>query len=149
MTIKRCFFVAALVLSSGVSAAPAGQEEAADVAWLVEVLELGPGSVVADIGAGGGELSLAIAPHVGAAGRVYASELGDSLERLEQGVEEADATNVTVIEASLDRTNLPESCCDAVFTRFVYHHFSDPPGPESHRVPFPVRQRPVDQSPPV
>ena len=127
-TMRRCLFVATLMLLGGVAAAPAGQQVAADVAWLVEVLELGPGSVVADIGAGGGELTIAIAPQVGAAGRVYASELGgDSLEQLEQAVASAGVTNVTVIEAGLDQTNLPEVCCDALFTRFVYHHFADPP----------------------
>ena len=126
-TMRRCVFAATLLLLGSAAAAPAGQEEATDVAWLVEVLELGPGSVVADIGAGGGELTIAIAPLVGAVGRVYASELGDdSLERLEQAMESAGVTNVSVIEAGLDRTNLPEVCCDALFTRFVYHHFADP-----------------------
>lgn len=126
-TMRRCSFAATLMLLGCAAAAPAAQEDAGDVAWLVEVLELGPGSVVADIGAGGGELTIAMAAHVGAAGRVFASELGDdSRARLEQAVESADVANVTVIEAGLDRTNLPAVCCDAVFTRFVYHHFADP-----------------------
>jgi hypothetical protein len=38
------------------------QDDAADAARLIEVLELRQGSVVADIGAGSGELAVQIAP---------------------------------------------------------------------------------------
>ncbi len=125
---RRCFFVVVLTLLGAVSPVLAGQEDAEDVGWLVDMLGLGPGLVVADIGAGGGELAIAVARQVGSSGRVYASELGsDSLERLEQALGLAGVTNVTVVEAGLDSTNLPDLCCDALFTRFVYHHFADPP----------------------
>jgi ubiquinone/menaquinone biosynthesis C-methylase UbiE len=35
--------------------------------------------------------------------------------------------NVVVLEGHADRTNLPDACCDAMFVRYVYHHFGDPP----------------------
>ena len=103
------------------------QDNAADANALVEALKLGPGSVVAEIGAGGGELTMAIAKRVAPGGRVISSELGAGRV---QGLKEAigkSATNIEVIEGHATRTNFPEGCCDAVFMRNVYHHFGDPP----------------------
>ena len=71
-TLRRCVLAATFTALVAAPATAKGQEVAADVAWLVEVLELGPGSVVADVGAGGGEVTMAIAPHVGADSRLYA-----------------------------------------------------------------------------
>ncbi len=126
-TLRRCAKAIPILLAVGASPLTA-QDNAADSAWLVDVLGLGANSIVADIGAGAGELSLAIAAHVAPNGRVFASELGDeSVERLSQAVASAGGGNVTVIEGHPDRTNLPAGCCDAIFVRFVYHHFADPP----------------------
>ncbi len=125
--LKRYPLIAAVVLAASATTLTA-QDNATDAAWLIDVLELSAGSTVADIGAGAGELTIAIASHVAAVGRVYASELGDeSIERLGQAVDSAGMTNVIVIEGDPNRTNLPEQCCDALFIRFVYHHFADPP----------------------
>jgi predicted methyltransferase len=33
---------------------------------------------------------------------------------------------VTVVEAGQSSTNLPDACCDAIFMRDVYHHFTHP-----------------------
>ena len=113
-----------LALSTGVVGA---QDNAADTKTLIEVLQLRPGSVVAEIGAGSGELTVALARHVGSDGRVYSSELGaDRIQRLRAAVEKGAAPNVQVIEGHETRANLPEACCDAVFMRNVYHHFGDP-----------------------
>ncbi|MPY89904.1 MAG: methyltransferase domain-containing protein [Luteitalea sp.] len=103
------------------------RDDASDVARLIDALEVGPGSTIADIGAGAGELTVAMARHVGPSGRVYSSELGsERLEELEQAVETAGLDNVTVIKGHANRTNLPNECCDALFMRRVYHHFADP-----------------------
>ncbi|WP_372637661.1 class I SAM-dependent methyltransferase [Fodinibius sp.] len=124
-TIMRTWFIAALVLIMGTTMA-CGQEKE-DVTWLIDVLELSEGSVVADIGAGDGSISLALAEHVGSGGHVYSTELGaDSVEYLREMVESAPVSNVTVLEGHPTQTNLPEGCCDALFLRRVYHHFKDP-----------------------
>ena len=39
----------------------------------------------------------------------------------------ANLTNVTVVEGAPAATKLPDECCDAIFVRYVYHHFGDPP----------------------
>jgi predicted methyltransferase len=118
-----------ILLAGAVMAARAvyAQNNASDTSKLIEVLELKPGSVVAEIGAGGGDLTTAIARHVGPAGRVYTSELGsDRLSKLRDAVSKSSATNVQVVEGHEAHANLAEGCCDAVFMRNVYHHFGDP-----------------------
>jgi predicted methyltransferase len=103
------------------------QNNASDTAKLIEVLQLQPGNAVAEIGAGGGELTIAIAKHVGTNGRVYTSELGaERLTKLRNAVEKSGAANVQVIDGHEAHANLPEGCCNAVFMRNVYHHFADP-----------------------
>ena len=100
---------------------------ASDAARLVTALQLHPGHTVADIGAGRGELTMALAREVGPTGQVYATELNpDRLRDIRQATQSADLKNVTVIEAHATRTNLPEQCCDALVLRRVYHHFADP-----------------------
>lgn len=122
---KRCFLIlVSLVTLAGVATA---QDYSTDVNWLIEVLNIEKGSTVADIGAGDGDQTLAIARHVGSGGHVYSTELGsESLQELRSEIEEASAENVTVIEGDPNQTNLPEECCDALFMRRVYHHFNDP-----------------------
>lgn len=122
----KCWFLTLLTVITATTVAPA-QEYTTDINWLIEVLELKEGSVVADIGAGDGDQTLAIARHVGPEGRVYSTELGsESLQELRSEIEEASAENITVVEGHPNQTNLPEECCDALFMRRVYHHFNDP-----------------------
>lgn len=103
------------------------QDDAADAARLVEVLELKQGSIAADIGAGSGEVTLRIARVVGTAGRVYGTDINrERLREIRKAVEREGLTQVTVLEAGSVQTNLPDGCCDAVFMRHVYHHIGGP-----------------------
>ena len=100
---------------------------AADAGRLVQALNIRAGSVVAELGAGDGALTVAIARIASAQGRVYSTELSKaSLTKIEAAAAAADLKNVTVVEGTPTRTNLPEQCCDAIFMRDVYHHFSEP-----------------------
>ena len=106
----------------------AAQNNAADTATLIEALQLKAGSVVAEVGAGDGELTIAIAKHVGPTGRVFTSELGtERVAKLQSAVKQAGAQNVQVIEGKDNEANLADGCCDAMFMRNVYHHFGAPP----------------------
>ena len=90
---------------------------------LRQAMSLKQGMTVADVGAGKGQLTLALAREVGPTGRVFATEIDAArLQRLR----EARLGNVTVVEAGNDKTGLPAECCDAVVLRRVYHHLSDP-----------------------
>ena len=123
----RSFLSFVLAIGVVVAATAAAQDNASDTAKLIEVLQLKPGSVVAEIGAGRGDLTVAIAKHVGPSGRVYTSELGEErLRALRDVVTKSGLTNVEVIEGKVAEANLPDGCCDAIFMRNVYHHFGDP-----------------------
>ena len=94
---------------------------------LGERLGIGPGSRVADIGAGDGSMALEIAQLVGDRGEVYASELtAEQREVIAGRLAKAGGASVRVIEASMDSTNLPAGCCDAVYMRTVFHHVEEP-----------------------
>ncbi|HET9948596.1 MAG TPA: methyltransferase domain-containing protein [Longimicrobiales bacterium] len=123
--LKRSLLAAALAAAAS-PAALSAQVDAADAAWLVEALDIGPGSSVAEIGAGNGQLSIALAQEVGTGGRVFATELGDrALDRLTRQITMTGLPNVTIVSAHPERTNLPPACCDAIFMRFVYQHFTN------------------------
>jgi SAM-dependent methyltransferase len=87
---------------------------------LRQVLAVEAGKVVADVGAGKGELTFALAREVG---RVYATEIDAARVK---HLRSAGLANVTVIEAGSGDTGLPAGCCDAIVLRRVYHHLTDP-----------------------
>jgi precorrin-6B methylase 2 len=108
-------------------AAGAQDDFASDAARLVTALKLQAGQTVADIGAGGGQLSVELARGVGPSGRVYATELNqDRLRDIREAAKAAGLKNVTIVEAHATRTNLPAGCCDALVLRRVYHHIGNP-----------------------
>jgi SAM-dependent methyltransferase len=94
---------------------------------LRHVLALKPGMSVADVGAGNGELTVALAAEVGSSGRVYSTDIDpESLEQVRTSVAAARLANVTLVQSQADDTRLPANCCDAIVLRRVYHHLTDP-----------------------
>jgi SAM-dependent methyltransferase len=91
---------------------------------LRSVLALKTGMAVADVGAGNGELTVALAAEVGASGRVYANDL--DLAQVRATVTAAGLSNVTFVQSEAGDTTLPENCCDAIVVRRVYHHLTEP-----------------------
>ncbi len=93
---------------------------------LAEVLGVEPGMTVADIGTGGGAMTMVLGRLVGP-GRVYATDITDrSLALTREYARKEGLTNITVIEGGAASTNLPDECCDALFLRNVYHHVTEP-----------------------
>lgn len=93
---------------------------------LTQVLRVGSATVLAEVGAGRGDLAVEMAARV-PQGHLYATELDPArLADVKRAVADAKLSNVTVLEAGERESRLPEGCCDAVFMREVYHHFSDP-----------------------
>lgn len=124
---KFCLLIILIVFSQFITTGCAAQQSSSDVEWLIDVLDLKQGSVVADIGAGDGDQTLAIAQHIGPEGQIYSTELGtNSVQELREAIQNANVDNVTVLEGDPNETNLPEACCDAIYMRRVYHHFGNP-----------------------
>lgn len=98
-----------------------------EIAKLAMLMDWKPGTVVADIGAGDGKYSFAAVEHVGETGKVFATEIDkEKLAKLREEIKKRNLQNVTVLESGEAETNLPPSCCDAIFLRRVYHHLTKP-----------------------
>lgn len=96
-----------------------------DAPKLVEALELKPGMTVADVGSGGGAMTVVLGHWIGS-GRVFATDITEhALRATREYVKKEGLTNVTVIEGAVASTNLPPACCDAIFLRNVYHHVTE------------------------
>jgi ubiquinone/menaquinone biosynthesis C-methylase UbiE len=94
---------------------------------LTEALGLRTGMTVADVGAGRGQLTLALAAAVGSTGHVFSSDIDlERVRALRKALAEAGLSNVTVVEAKASESGLPAGCCDAIVLRRVYHHLTDP-----------------------
>ena len=121
------FLALTLGVTTLIDVAAQAPNDAADAARLVEVLSIHEGSVIADIGAGSGALTVRIASKANATGRVYSTDVNPQrLSEIRAAALAAGLMNVTVIEGGSSRTNLPDACCDGIFMRDVYHHFAEP-----------------------
>ena len=119
--------VAAIGLAALIAATHTAEDVAAESARLVQVLDLGPAASVAEIGAGAGQMTVAMAERLGPRGRMYSTELDrDRVRDIREAVARAGLRNVTVLEAAERDTNLPVGCCDAIFMRRVYHDLTNP-----------------------
>lgn len=97
-------------------------QRAADV---FEAMGLGPGSVVADLGAGGGWFTTRLARAVGTGGRVYAVDVNPvSLRELREALPK-DLTNVEIVRGEEDDPKLPAAALDAVLVVNAYHEFAE------------------------
>jgi ubiquinone/menaquinone biosynthesis C-methylase UbiE len=96
-------------------------------ARLAAALRIGPGSTVAEIGAGDGAMAVQMARIVGPGGAVVATELAEpQLDVIRRAARLAGVANLTVRLAGARDTNLDPGCCDAVYMQRVYHHLTDP-----------------------
>ncbi len=123
---RRRFVLACTFLALAATAALFAEDTyRAEAERLAELLDWKSGSVIADLGAGDGEITMLLSDRVGVDGRVYSTEVDDgklkNLEKLASG-----KFNVTVLKAGSEESNLPAGCCDSILVRRVYHHFPNP-----------------------
>ncbi|HEX2464489.1 MAG TPA: methyltransferase domain-containing protein [Thermoanaerobaculia bacterium] len=129
MTFLRALAVAGLILLAGGGAFVLWQRraEAAEIERLARDLRLGPGSRIADVGAGKGSFALALARRVGDDGHVFATEIdADLVRRIRAAAEREGLRNVTAIASAAASTGLAPGCCEGIYLRGVYHHLTDP-----------------------
>ena len=125
--LKRLAFAPFVLALTATALLAQSAADKADAERLIRVLDVRAGSSVAEIGAGNGELSFAMATAVGSTGKVYINDINaDRARTIRQAAEKAGYTQVTVVEGHATQTNFPAQCCDAIFMRNVYHHFGDP-----------------------
>lgn len=103
------------------------RQTAAETDRIATVLDIGPQSRLADVGAGNGRFTVPLARRISPDGYIYATEVDlGKLDDIRSAVARAGLENVTLLEASPADTGLPPNCCDAVLLRTVYHHLTEP-----------------------
>ena len=94
----------------------------------MDALRIGEGSVVADLGAGGGWFTVRLARRVGPNGKVYAQDIQHQmLEAIKRRVDRENLQHrvETVLGTSSD-PNLPAGALDAVLIVDAYHEMEQP-----------------------
>lgn len=105
----------------------AEREEEEGLTQLVSALDLKPGQVVADIGAGSGIISLMMAEKVGPKGTVLAVDIQqEMLDALAVHCKQNNVTNIEPILGTTTSPNLKPGTVDLVIMVDVYHEFDMP-----------------------
>jgi ubiquinone/menaquinone biosynthesis C-methylase UbiE len=100
-------------------------EEEPDIA--LNVLNIAKGSVVADVGAGSGYMSVKLAARVGPTGKVYANDIQpEMLTLLQQRLAQMKITNVETVLGTPTDPRLPAHALDLILMVDVYHEFQQP-----------------------
>jgi ubiquinone/menaquinone biosynthesis C-methylase UbiE len=104
-----------------------GAASSEEIARLQRLMGWKAGQTIADVGAGKGEIGIAAAAVVGESGKVYLTELDEKKRKeLEQTVQAKGLKGVAVVQGAEKETKLPDSCCDEIVLRRVYHHLTAP-----------------------
>jgi len=125
MPRRKIIFSGVLLLAVFVSLSSAISES--EIQRLARVMNWKAGQVIADVGAGEGEIGFAAAAAVGKTGKVYLTELDEEkLAALQKDASRRNLKNLMILAAAEKETKLPDNCCDAIILRRVYHHFTAP-----------------------
>ena len=101
------------------------QEEQPD--QMLKALDIKPGSVVADVGAGVGYHVWRLAEIVGPTGKVIAEDIQpEMLRMLDANIRNRNLSNVQIVLGTEKDPRLPAGQVDLVLMVDVYHEFSDP-----------------------
>ena len=94
---------------------------------VMDILGIGPGRIVADIGAGSGWFTERAARRVGQGGRVFAEDINpDAIEHIADRMKKDNIENVRAVLGAVDDPRLPEDAVDAVMLLKVYHEIAQP-----------------------
>lgn len=93
---------------------------------LIDLLKIGPGSQVGDVGCHEGYMTFKLAREVGPTGQVYAVDVETlKLEKLEKRATENNLDQIKIIKGQNDNPHLPVNTLDAVIILDTYHEMDD------------------------
>lgn len=94
---------------------------------VMDLLDINPGKVVADIGAGSGWFTVRAAARVGPSGAVYAEDINPkAIDYIAQRAAREKLENVRTVLGSVADTKLPKDRVDSVLILKTYHEFAQP-----------------------
>ena len=94
---------------------------------IMDALQIGENSVVADLGAGGGWFTVRLAHRVGPNGRVYAEDIQpEMIEVIKRRMQREGRKNVVTQRGTADDPKLPAGTLDAVLIVDAYHEIEHP-----------------------
>jgi len=92
---------------------------------IVKSLDIKDGSIIADIGSGGGYFTLKFAKEAGEKGKVYAVDTNQkSLDYIADKFKKEGLNNIEIVLAEEKALSLPEKV-DLIFLRNVFHHLPE------------------------
>ncbi|MGA8149970.1 MAG: class I SAM-dependent methyltransferase [Terriglobales bacterium] len=104
-----------------------GRDERLQVNRVMDVLGVGPGKHVADIGAGSGWFTVRAAKRVGDTGIVYAVDINpEAIRYIADRTQKENLHNVTTILSHSDDALLPANSVDVVLLLKTYHEVAKP-----------------------
>lgn len=93
---------------------------------VMDALGIGDGSVVADIGAGGGWFTVRLARRVGPNGLVFAEDVQpEMIESIERRVQREALRNVRLVLGTVEDPRLPQGALDAILIVDAYHEMDN------------------------
>jgi ubiquinone/menaquinone biosynthesis C-methylase UbiE len=105
-----------------------GRDQRLQINRVMDILHLGPGMTVADIGAGGGWFSVRAARRVTPAGRVLAEDINAGyLQSIRERAKRENLSNIHTILGKPEDPKLPANSLDAALMLKVYHEIAWPP----------------------
>jgi arsenite methyltransferase len=94
---------------------------------VLTALDLRPGEVIADIGAGSGYFTFRLAHHVGDTGKIYAVDVSpDMILHINRRIRELKVNNVVSMLADPDDPLLSEASVNRFFFSDSWHHIENP-----------------------
>ena len=103
-----------------------GRDERLQINRVMDILGIGPGKTVADIGAGSGWFTVRAAKRVGDTGTVYAVDINpEAIRYINSRIRKENLRNVKPILAQADNPLLPGTV-DAVLLLKTYHEVAQP-----------------------
>jgi len=102
----------------------AEREDEEDPERALDLIGIVPGTVVADVGAGSGYMTIRLAKRVGPGGKVFAEDLQPALLGIIQSkIREQELSNVEPVLGTEEDTRLPAGAIDLALLVDVYHEF--------------------------
>jgi ubiquinone/menaquinone biosynthesis C-methylase UbiE len=105
-----------------------GRDKRLQIDRVMDLLNIKPGSTVADIGAGGGWFSVRAARRVAPNGRVIAEEINPkAITSIQQRARREHLSNIEALLGTPDDPKLAPNSLDAALMLKVYHEIAHPP----------------------